>query len=185
MLPSRKFLPFAAVFLFSFASPQAHADTIDDFSPRRQRRNHHLGSPSLSSRQHEHLPCRTHLLPARLRDRLLSLRSRHHQWCHQPYLSRLPHISLRRRPQHRLDPGRLGGSQAFGPDASNPTFIFGTYTLDAFNPSFPPAEYTLTIAEEDPTPPAAQTPEPGSLALLATGVGLFALAGIRPRATSF
>jgi hypothetical protein len=185
MLPSRKFLPFAAVFLFSFASPQAHADTIDDFVLVGNGETITLALPASPPGNMSTCPVGPiSCLPGSETAFYLSA---------PVTINGVTSLTSLAFPTFRfggglsigLDPGRLGGSQAFGPDASNPTFIFGTYTLDAFNPSFPPAEYTLTIAEEDPTPPAAQTPEPGSLALLATGVGLFALAGIRPRATSF
>ena len=57
---------------------------------------------------------------------------------------------------------RYLGSQLFAPDAANPVFTPGTYTLGAL--SFPPEEFTLTI-----TPETSTTPEPASLLLLATG----------------
>ena len=78
-----------------------------------------------------------------------------------------------------LNPGRLVGSQLFGPDAATPSFILGTYTLGSLNFTGPiPVVYTLTISAEEPT---AVTAEPRTLTLFATGVGLFALVGVRPR----
>jgi hypothetical protein len=67
-----------------------------------------------------------------------------------------------------------------------PTFIPGTYTLDQQNnfliPLQPPVDYTLTITQETA---AAATPEPSSVALLATGVlGLLGFAGFRRGAMS-
>jgi hypothetical protein len=80
-----------------------------------------------------------------------------------------------------------GGPQLFEPDAANPTFVPGTYTLHPFfGLGLDPA--TLTITPEAATTP---TPEPSSVVLLITGtLGIVCLAGLeryrtfRPRAVS-
>jgi hypothetical protein len=69
----------------------------------------------------------------------------------------------------------------FTPDAANPTFLIGSFNLNAINPSGNPPiiAYDLTITPET----SAATPEPSSLALLATGaLGLIAFTARRKRA---
>jgi PEP-CTERM motif len=70
--------------------------------------------------------------------------------------------------------GRLVGPQLFEPDAANPTFLTGTFTLEPFLATFPgPIHYTLTITSEV----SATTPEPSSLLLFATGaLGIVSIA---------
>ena len=71
----------------------------------------------------------------------------------------------------------------FTPDAANPTFLIGSFNLNAINPSGNPPiiAYDLTITPET----SAATPEPSSLALLATGaLGLIAFTARRKRAHS-
>jgi hypothetical protein len=66
-------------------------------------------------------------------------------------------------------PGRLFGPQLFAPDAGDPTFLLGTYSLAGNDPSgaLPFINYTLTITQETRS---AATPEPSSLALFSTGI---------------
>jgi hypothetical protein len=68
--------------------------------------------------------------------------------------------------------GRLSGPQLFLPDAANPTFLTGTFTLEPFL-STTPVQYILTITPEI----SAATPEPASLFLFATGaLGIVSIA---------
>jgi hypothetical protein len=70
----------------------------------------------------------------------------------------------------------LGDKQLFTPDAANPTFTPGTYSVSSSSPFIPA---TLTITPETPT---AVTPEPSSVTLFTTGVlGLIGLASTRRR----
>lgn len=74
-----------------------------------------------------------------------------------------------------LVPGRLFGPTLFTPDAANPTFLTGTFDLDAINPKGDPPvlDYSLSITPET----TAQTPEPSTLGLFGTGVlGLIGVA---------
>jgi hypothetical protein len=72
---------------------------------------------------------------------------------------------------------RFFGPQLFEPNAATPTFLIGTFDLDTFgDPPF--FDYSLTI-----TPEPATTPEPSSVALLATGMfGLVGFAVFKRRA---
>jgi hypothetical protein len=79
-----------------------------------------------------------------------------------------------------IDPGRLFGGVLFTPDAATPTFLTGTFDLDAINPKGDPPvlDYVLTITPET----TATTPEPSTLALFGTGmVGLIEFARTRKR----
>jgi hypothetical protein len=72
---------------------------------------------------------------------------------------------------------RFLGPQLFEPDAANPTFLIGTFTLTLVDSSAPVIlHYTLTIT---PEPSTASTPEPSTLLLFATGLA----AGMIPLAT--
>ena len=75
------------------------------------------------------------------------------------------------------------GPQLFEPDAANPTFLIGTFTLTLNDLSLPVIRhYTLTITPDSSN---AATPEPSSLALLATGaIGLIAFTARRKSAHS-
>jgi hypothetical protein len=75
----------------------------------------------------------------------------------------------------------FGNGELFTPDAANPTFLIGSFNLSAINPSGNPPiiAYDLTITPKT----SAATPEPSSLALLATGaLGLIAFTARRKRA---
>ena len=62
---------------------------------------------------------------------------------------------------------RFLGPQLFQPDAANPTFLIGTFSLSFDDSSVPVIlHYTLTITPDSSTAP---TPEPASFTLLATG----------------
>ena len=58
--------------------------------------------------------------------------------------------------------------QLFAPDAANPTFLIGSFNLSALTPSTDPptTAYIVTITPET----TAATPEPSTLALMATGI---------------
>jgi PEP-CTERM motif len=82
-----------------------------------------------------------------------------------------------------LVPGRLFGAVLFAPDAANPTFLLGTFDLDAVNPKGDPPilDYSLSITPET----TAQTPEPSTLGLFGTGaLGLIGLVRKRLRLRS-
>ncbi|MEI9979136.1 MAG: PEP-CTERM sorting domain-containing protein [Edaphobacter sp.] len=80
------------------------------------------------------------------------------------------------------DPLDLFGAQLFTPDAANPTFLTdGPFLLSQTTQGNPPfVSYSLTI-----TPEAASTPEPSTMALVATGlVSLVGFAALRLRKKS-
>jgi len=78
---------------------------------------------------------------------------------------------------------RFLGPQLFAPDAANPTFLIGTFTLTLDDLSAPEIlHYTLTITPETSTDP---TPEPSTLLLFATGLaaGMIGLVSATRRRT--
>ena len=80
------------------------------------------------------------------------------------------------------DPLALLGNQLYTPDAANPTFrTDGPFFLSQIVQGNPPfVSYTLTI-----TPEATSTPEPSTIALVATGlVSLVGFAAVRLRKKS-
>jgi hypothetical protein len=80
------------------------------------------------------------------------------------------------------DPLALLGNQLYTPDAANPTFrTDGPFFLSQIVQGNPPfVSYTLTI-----TPEATSTPEPSTIALVATGlVSLVGFAAVRLRKRS-
>lgn len=183
MLSPRKFLPLLTLLLSLFILPRAHADTIDDFLLTGNGNTITFSLPASPPGNMSMCPTGGPIscLPGSETAFYLSAPVTINGVTTRQALSFRTFrfgggLTIGTNPDHLL------GAQLFDLDAATPTFVLETYRLDSldFTNSIP-AQYVLLVTEENPD---AATPEPRSLTLFATGIGLIALTRVRRRSRS-